>query len=124
MVPLAIAILWVAGVAGFRNYSLDPIQWLSLVALAFAMQVIGNRMQRRRPLPPMPEGARAIPLAALVASIVGGVAAAAGGLLEWISPRYFPTDVSWGLRTLWHVACAFGASYCLFLRRLLQVLPA
>ena len=72
----------------------------------------------------MPPSARAIPLAALVATIVGAVAFVAGGLLEWVAPRYFPTEVSWGLRTLWHVACAFGASYCLFLRRLLHVLPA
>ena len=70
------------------------------------------------------ECARAIPLAALVATIVGAVAFVAGGLLEWVAPRYFPTEVSWGLRPLWHVACAFGAGYCLFLRRLLHVLPA
>ena len=122
LVPLIIAVLWVAGVARFRGYELDPVQWVPLVALAFAMQVIGNRM--RRPMPPMPQGARAVPLAALVATIVAVVAAVAGGLLEWFTPRYFPTQVSWGLRTLWHVACAFGASYCLFLRRLLRVLPA
>jgi len=122
LVPLIIAVLWVAGVARFRSYELHPVQWISLVALAFAMQVIGNRM--RRPMPPMPQGARAIPLAALVATVVAIVAAVAGGLLEWVTPRYFPTEVSWGLRTLWHVACAFGASYCLFLRRLLRVLPA
>jgi hypothetical protein len=124
LVPLAIAIIWVAGVARFRAYELEPLQWLLLVAFAFAMQVIGVRMRRQRPLPPMPSGARAVPLAALVATIVGAAAAVAGGALEWVAPRYFPTEVSWGLRTLWHVACAFGASYCLFLRRLLRVLPA
>ena len=122
--PLAIAIIWVAGVALFRDYELKPLHWLLLVAFAFAMQVIGARMHAQRPLPPMPPGARAVPLAALVATIVGAAAAIAGGALEWIAPRYFPTEVSWGLRTLWHVACAFGASYCLFLRRLLRVLPA
>lgn len=124
LVPLAIAIVWVAGVARFRSYELEPLQWLLLVAFAFALQVIGVRMRRQRPLPPMPSGARAVPLAALVATIVGAAAAVAGGALEWVAPRYFPTEVSWGLRTLWHVACAFGASYCLFLRRLLRVLPA
>ena len=124
LAAFAIAIIWVAGVARFRDYELEPIQWLSLAALTFARSVIGGRMRRRRPMPPMPQGARAIPLAALVATIVGAVAFVAGGLLEWVAPRYFPTEVSWGLRTLWHVACAFGASYCLFLRRLLHVLPA
>ncbi|MGC6488567.1 MAG: hypothetical protein ACON4Z_13050 [Planctomycetota bacterium] len=124
LVPLAIAIVWVAGVARFRDYELQPLHWLLLVAFAFAMQVIGARMRAQRPLPPMPSGARAVPLAALVATIVGAAAAVAGGALEWVAPRYFPTEVSWGLRTLWHVACAFGASYCLFLRRLLRVLPA
>jgi hypothetical protein len=121
---MGIAIIWVAGVAQFRNYELQPLHWLLLVAFAFAMQVIGKRIWQRRPLPPMPEGARAIPLAALVATIIAIAAAVAGGLLEWFASRYFPTEVSWGLRTLWHVACAFGASYCLFLQRLLRVLPA
>jgi len=124
LVPLAIAILWVAGVAKFRDYELEPIHWVTLTAFAFAMQVIGRRARRRRPLPPMPEGARAVPLAALVATIVAAAAAVAGGALEWVAPRYFPTEVSWGLRTLWHVACAFGASYCMFLQRLLRVIPA
>jgi len=124
LVPLAIAVLWVAGVAKFRDYELKPLHWLSLVAFAFAMQILGKRIWQRKPLPPMPEGARAIPLAALVAIIVAVVAAVAGGLLEWFATRYFPTDVPWALRTLWHVACAFGAAYCLFLQRLLRVLPA
>ncbi len=124
LAPLAIAILWVAGVARFRDYELEPIHWVTLTAFAFAMQVLGRRARRRRPLPPMPPGARAVPLAALVASIVAAAAAVAGGALEWVAPRYFPTEVSWGLRTLWHVACAFGASYCMFLQRLLRVIPA
>ncbi len=94
------------------------------LGILYTWSVIGKRMRRRRPLPEMPPNARAIPLAALVATIVGAVAFVAGGLLEWVAPRYFPTEVSWGLRTLWHVACAFGASYCLFLRRLLHVLQA
>ena len=106
------------------DYELEPIHWVTLTAFAFAMQVIGRRARRRRPLPPMPEGARAVPLAALVATIVAAAAAVAGGALEWVAPRYFPTEVSWGLRTLWHVACAFGASYCMFLQRLLRVIPA
>lgn len=124
LVPLGIAIIWVAGVAQFRDYELKPLHWLLLVAFAFAMQVIGKRIWTRRPLPPMPEGARAVPLAAMVATIIAVAAAIAGGMLEWFATRYFPSEVSWGLRTLWHIACAFGASYCLFLQRLLRVLPA
>lgn len=124
LVPLGIAIIWVAGVAQFRDYELKPLHWLLLVAFAFAMQVIGKRIWARRPLPPMPEGARAVPLAAMVATIIAVAAAIAGGMLEWFATRYFPSEVSWGLRTLWHIACAFGASYCMFLQRLLRVLPA
>ena len=122
--PIGIAVIWVAGVAMFRNYPLTTLNWLLLIAFAFAMDVIGKRIWKRRPLPPLPEGARAIPLSALAAIAIAFVAAIVSGILEWFATDYFPTDISWGMRTLWHSACAFAASYCAYLQRLLKVLPA
>ena len=66
LVPLAIAILWVAGVARFRDYQLEPIHWLSLVAFAFAMQVLGKRIRRERPA-----GRQAAPAAPVAPDRVG-----------------------------------------------------
>ena len=63
------------------------------------------------------------PLAALIATIVGLMACVVGGILEFVAQDYFPSDVAWGLRMLWHAGCAFGAVYCAFLQRLLRVLP-
>lgn len=122
--PLGISILWVAGVALFRGHELQPMEWLMLLAVGFALHLIARLSWQRRPLPPMPEGARAVPLAALVAAIVAVVAGIIGGVLELVAENYFPSEVAWGLRVLWHTACAFGAAYCAFLQRLLRVLPA
>ena len=59
-----------------------------------------------------------------VAAIIAAMACVFGGILEWVAQNYLPSEVPWGLRMLWHAACAFGASYCMFLQRLLRVLPA
>ena len=122
--PLAISILWVAGVALFRGHELKPTEWLILVLGGFALHVISRLTWSRRPLPPLPEGARAVRLSALVAMIVAVMASVVGGVLEFAAQGYFPSDVPWGLRMLWHAACAFGATYCAFLQRLLRVMPA
>ncbi|MFT7535271.1 MAG: hypothetical protein ACI85K_001223 [Hyphomicrobiaceae bacterium] len=122
--PLAIGILWAAGVAVFRGLELQPTQWLMLVAGGFSLQLIARMTWHRRPLPPLPEGARAVPMAALIATIVAVMAGVIGGILELVTENYFPSDVAWGLRTLWHTGCAFGAVYCAFLQRLLRELPA
>jgi hypothetical protein len=45
-----------------------------------------------------------------------------GGIGEAMVQSHYPSELSWGLRTLWHTACAFGASYCAFLHRLLRVM--
>tara|TARA_R110002072_G_scaffold46591_2_gene128847 strand:+ start:16502 stop:16954 length:453 start_codon:yes stop_codon:yes gene_type:complete len=122
--PLAICILWAAGVALFRGRELQPTEWLVLVAGGFALHVISRLTWYRRPLPPLPEGARAVQLSALIATIVAVMASVVGGILEAVAQSYFPSDVAWGLRVLWHAGCAFGAVYCAFLQRLLRVLPA
>ena len=79
--PLAISILWVAGVALFRGHELKPTEWLILVLGGFALHVISRLTWSRRPLPPLPEGARAVRLSALVAMIVAVMASVVGGVL-------------------------------------------
>ncbi|HEB54258.1 MAG TPA: hypothetical protein ENI87_13480 [bacterium] len=122
--PIAIAVLWVAGVAEFRGESLDPVGWASLFAFGFALQLVMHRTYPKRPLPKLPEGARATRLSFLAAMIIGSLAGLIGGVVELFAQHWFPSETPWGLRTLWHAGCAFGAVYCLFLRRLLPVLPA
>lgn len=124
LVALSIAMLWVAGIAGFRSYELQPSEWLILVTGGFALHILAQRTWHRRPLPALPEGARAMYLSALIASIIAAMAGIGGGILEMVAQNYMPSEVPWALRVLWHAACAFGASYCMFLQRLLRVLPA
>ena len=124
MCPLAICILWAAGVALFRGHEMKATEWLILISAGIALQVIARLTWYRKPLPPLPENARAVPLAALIATIVGVMACIVGGILEAVAQNYLPSDVPWGLRMLWHAGCAFGAVYCAFLQRLLRVLPA
>ena len=123
LISLGIALLWIAGVARFRDHELKPSEWLIQVAGGFALHILARRTWNRRPLPALPEGARAMHLAALIATIVAAMTCILGGILEMVAQQYLPSEVPWGLRILWHGACAFGASYCVFLQRLLRVLP-
>ncbi len=119
LLPVAIAILWVAGMAHLRNYPLSGMEWATLVAGGFALHAIGTRMWPPRPAPKLPEGATPGAVAALAAAMVAVLAAIVGGGLEhWITPARDATS-SWALRTLWHTACVFAFSYCGFLHRLL-----
>lgn len=113
-----IAVLWVAGVARFRDYEFSNLEWAVLIAGAFALHIISNRLRRPRPLPQLPQGANPVRLAALAALIVGVLAAIVAGGLEWLVEPYRPTNTPWLLRTMWHAACAFAASYCGFLSSL------
>lgn len=118
--PLAVALLWVAGIAHVRALHLSPAEWAVVVASGFVIQTLTRRFARPRPLPPLPEGAQPAVLAALAAAIVAVLAAAIGGVAESIVQRMQPSDAPWALRTGWHAACAFAASYCAFLERLLR----
>jgi hypothetical protein len=118
--PIAISVLWVAGVTRFRGYSLETQEWLVVVAAAFSLHVLTRRLRRPKPLPPLPERTNPLTLAALAAALVAGLALVIGGTLELLVDSQEPSATSWALRSLWHGACAFGACYCAFLHRLLQ----
>jgi hypothetical protein len=118
--PLLIAFLWLVGVAKFRHYELTLQEWAVVVAAGFTLQLLSRRTLRPRPLPPLPERANPNVLAALAASVLAVLAAVVGGVLEWAIEPTRPSEVGWSLRTTWHAACAFGASYCTFLARLHQ----
>jgi len=120
--PTAIAVLWVAGVAHFRGVALAPSEWATLVFAALAMSALLQGLQRKRPAP-LPERADPVALAAMAAFVVAVFATVVGTVLELLMQQDFPTDVSLALRTTWHAACAFGASYCTFLWRLTEPRP-
>jgi hypothetical protein len=120
--PLLIALLWLVGVAKFRQYELSLREWSAIVAVGFVLHLLSRRALRPRPLPPLPETANPNALAALAASVLACIAAVVGGVLEWVVEPARPSEVSWPLRTTWHAACAFAASYCTFLGRLHQAL--
>lgn len=116
--PVLVALLWVAGIARFRDFEISALEWAALAAVAFALHIITRRARRPRPLPKLPEGANPAALAAFAAAIVGVLIAGLGLLFEWLVEAYRPTTVALPLRALWHGACAFGAAYCGFLLRL------
>ena len=116
--PVLVAVLWIAGVAHFRDYSFTPLEWGVLAACAFALHILGNLLRRPRPLPKLPEGANPVWLSAQAAAILAVLVAMLAGVAEWLAEPYHATDTPWALRTLWYAACAFAASYCTFLLRL------
>lgn len=116
--PVLVALLWVAGIAHFREFELEAAEWAALIAVAFALHLITRRFRRPRPLPPLPERANPSSLALFAAAIVGLLIGVLGALFEWFVEAYRPTTVPLALRALWHAACAFAAAYCGFLLRL------
>lgn len=116
--PVLIALLWLAGIARFRQYGLSGKEWAIIVGCAFMLHLLSRRALRPRPLPPLPAGTRPGTLAALAGAIIGLLAAVVGGVFEWAVEPMRPSETSWFLRTTWHAACSFGASYCAFLGRL------
>lgn len=116
--PTLVAVLWIAGVARFRQFELSPVEWAVVAAAAFAIRIVTVRMRPARPLPPLPAGASAGMVAATAALFVAGLFGMLGGVAELLAPEPSDGQVPWGLRTLWHAACAFAASYCAFLSRL------
>ena len=115
--PVLIGLLWVAGIAHFRQYEFLPREWAVIAAGGFALHVLYQRLRRPRPVPPLPEGANPVALAAFAAAIIGALVTFIGGLIEWAVQAYRPSTTSLWLRATWHGACAFGASYCAFLLR-------
>ncbi len=116
--PVLVALLWLAGVSRFRGYDLSAREWLVVVAAAFMLHILQRRLWRPRPLPPLPPGTNPAVLALLAAVVLGALATVVGGVFEWAVEPMRPSEVGWALRTLWHGACSFGASYCGFLARL------
>jgi len=122
--PLLISLLWIAGIAQFREFRLEPLEWAALAAIGFALQLLSRRARRHRPLPQLPANANPAAIAGLAATIVGVLVGCLGALFEWFLQSYRPSDVPLALRALWHGACAFAASYCGFLLRLQLALEA
>lgn len=123
LLPTGIGVLWVAGCAHFRHYTLSPQEWLVIVAFAIALHGLVQRLVRPMPLPPLPEGSNPVVLALLAAAIFGGLAGLCGGLFEVVVEDWVPSEHPLALRALWHAACTFAASYCTFVRRLYAPMP-
>ena len=41
--PLLISLLWIAGIAQFREFRLEPLEWAALAAIGFALQLLSRR---------------------------------------------------------------------------------
>lgn len=117
--PVLIAVFWVAGVGRFRGYTLTPYEWVVVLAAAFALHTLTSIAERRRPLPPLPEGGNPVTLSLLAALILGVIAAIVATVFEAVVDEYRPSQVALPWRATWHAACAAGATYCGFLYRLL-----
>lgn len=116
--PALVALLWIAGVAHFRDIVLSAMEWLVIVAGAFSLQVVGRRLSRPAPMPKLPPDSNPVTLAALAAAVVAVPAGLLGGLLELFVESQHPSQTSLLLRTVWHAACAYAVCYCGFLLRL------
>lgn len=125
ILPIAIAALWIAGIAQFRNLGFRPIDYGAVLAAAFALHIVLGRTQRRRAPIVLPEGSNPAVVAVLAGLITGLIGLVLGGIAEQLAPTPTNADLPpWWLRTLWHGACAFAASYCRFLCRLLPLQAA
>ncbi|MBM3974466.1 MAG: hypothetical protein FJ301_10250 [Planctomycetes bacterium] len=121
LAPVLVALLWIAGIARFRSYELSTNQWAAVLASAFALHLLQKRALRPKSLPPLPASANPAILALLAAVVVGLLGSVLGGAVEAMLPPGAPgapDGTPWPLRTLWHGACCFAASYCAFLGRL------
>ena len=116
--PALVLLLWIAGIAHFRAVELDALQWILVGAAVLALRGIGRRLQRPRPMPPLPPGRSPMALAALASAVLAVPAGLFGGVLEWLLDAQQPSTTPCGLRVLWHAACMFASSYCTLLLRL------
>ncbi len=118
LVPVLIALLWVAGTAELHGHRLSGLDWAVLAAAGAALQILAKRALRPRPLPALPDGVRPTVVAALAAGIFALLAALFGGVAEVLLADRFPATASPLLCALWHGACAGGAGYVSLLPRL------
>src|SRR5262245_24628494 len=120
LMPPLIAALWIAGIANFRDFGFGPLDYLTLLAAALALQLVLARMRGgQRPIA-LPAHSNPATIALLAAAMTAVLAFVLGGIVESIVPAEPGHDLPpWALRTVWHAACAFGASYCRILSRLL-----
>ncbi len=119
LLPMAIAVLWIAGIGQFRDLGFRPIDYGALLAAALALQIVLGRAQARRAPIVLPEHSNPAVIALLAALLTGTIGLLLGGIAEWAAPNPGGRELPpWSLRTLWHGGCAFGASYCRFLSRL------
>ncbi|MGE3174870.1 MAG: hypothetical protein AB7O97_19735 [Planctomycetota bacterium] len=118
VLPTAIAVLWIAGFAQFHDLGLGGLDFAVLIAAAFALQVVMARLRGPERQLVLPAGANPTTVALLAAMIAGTLTLVLGGVLEGMLPAESSSSTPWWLRTVWHGACAFAASYCRFLARL------
>lgn len=118
--PTGIAVLWIAGIATFRALPMTGLDYAVLAAFGFALHVILKRMRPGRRAIVLPPTANAGTVALLAATITGVMGLLVGAVLEAMVPLEEQGNTPYWLRTVWHAACAFGASYCRFLARVVQ----
>lgn len=118
--PTAIAVLWIAGITQFRGLPMTGMDYAVLAAFAFALHTLLRRLRPGRRAIVLPPTANAATVALLAATITGAMALLVGALLEAMVPPQEQGNTPYWLRTVWHGACAFGASYCRFLARVVQ----
>ncbi|MEQ1632729.1 MAG: hypothetical protein ABL997_10180 [Planctomycetota bacterium] len=121
--PTLIAVLWIAGIAQFRELPMTAMDYAVLLAFAIALQTLLRRL-RPRPNPVMlPADANPTVVTLLAATLTGVIAIVVGAVLESLVPASEQGPTPFWLRTLWHGACAFAASYCRFLSRIVPMEP-
>jgi hypothetical protein len=118
LLPTGVAVLWIAGIAQFRELPMTSIDYAVLLAFALALQILMRRLRPRSNAIVLPASANPTVVSLLAASLTGAVALLVGGVLESLVPVQEQGPTPLWLRTVWHGACAFAASYCRFLARI------
>jgi hypothetical protein len=116
--PVAIFVLWLAGIASYRAWSIPAGQHVVLLTLLLSAKLVCGWVLPARPRFVLPMGRNLLSLTLQVGIITAVVGLILGGIVEAGVPHSDPGyGTPWLLRTFWHGACAFGASYASFLGR-------